>query len=223
MGIECGVDFPDIIPDRKSTCLRSYIYDYIKGMTHPILENPRLEAWGRFLQESDRIENIGIPLEEYRRALTCFTGPDDEFPVYSENHARAFWYVAQNCSRLPSIGDVLELHRRLMQGESDAGRFRQTMVMVGNHIPPNAVSVPYMVEHWCASLHDKSDALKEHLRFEWIHPFRDGNGRTGRLLWAWLSLHKNVSVDSFLAQYGSDFEAARSAYYANCSRTEYHG
>lgn len=34
--------------------------------------------------------------------------------------------------------------------------------------------------------------MSQHLRFERIHPFADGNGRTGRALMIWSCLHEGL-------------------------------
>lgn len=75
-----------------------------------------------------------------------------------------------------------------------AGKFRTVEIQITNtdHEPPPASDVPqhvknmcgYVNEHWNSTGDDLYDAL--HLsayvmwRLNWIHPFRDGNGRTSR-------------------------------------------
>jgi Fic family protein len=90
---------------------------------------------------------------------------------------------------------VLELNRLAIQGiRRSAGQFRTVPIGISNtiHEPPPPEQVEglvtemcvYVNEHWDTSGDDLTDAvhLASYLmwRVNWIHPFRDGNGRTAR-------------------------------------------
>ena len=92
-------------------------------------------------------------------------------------------------------------HRKLAGGlfPDWAGRYRDVNVQVGSHIPPPFYEVPVLVRVFCDDLGerlkhvrpDEADvrSLAELLawadwRFQWIHPFKDFNGRIGRVLLA---------------------------------------
>jgi len=76
------------------------------------------------------------------------------------------------------------------------GRFREDHRTVGPYKCPDPKDVPELVDALCRWLRDEFqytrghqpfgdaviEAIVTHVYVEWIHPFGDGNGRTGRLL-----------------------------------------
>ncbi|WP_370316012.1 Fic family protein [Sagittula sp.] len=61
-------------------------------------------------------------------------------------------------------------------------------VRVGDHIaPPGGPDVRAELDRliFCAN-HSTMDAHTLHIEYEMLHPFMDGNGRSGRLLWLWM-------------------------------------
>ena len=95
-----------------------------------------------------------------------------------------------------SVKDLLKAHGVMMQALiDDAGRFRRSGVGVFSeqglvHMAPPAERVPFLMDDLFAWLQSSKDHLLIrscvfHYEFEFIHPFIDGNGRTGRL---WQSL-----------------------------------
>jgi len=109
--------------------------------------------------------------------------------------------------------DILELHRLLadtVMDQGEAGRYRMIAVRVGKHVPPAATDVSglmfELLEWWNKKSVELSPVLSSailHYQFEWIHPFADGNGRTGRALALWelyrrgFDSHHIFSVDEY--------------------------
>ena len=102
-------------------------------------------------------------------------------------------------TRRVSVADIVDIHRVLMAPAPNrdvAGRVRETQNWIGgnNYNPCGADFVPPPVEEIGRLLTDLSGFCNEealppliqaaiaHAQFETIHPFEDGNGRTGRAL-----------------------------------------
>jgi len=88
--------------------------------------------------------------------------------------------------------DVLRLHG-IVAGEvmdqGEAGRYRTLRVRVGTYVPPPPEQVSGLMLEFLEWWNDDAPVLSPvlssaivHYRFEAIHPFADGNGRTGRAL-----------------------------------------
>lgn len=75
-------------------------------------------------------------------------------------------------------------------------------VQVGNYIAPRGgPAVRDRLLTLLGHIHDLDySPWKCHLSFERLHPFMDGNGRTGRILWAWQMIAQDQApfVRSFL-------------------------
>jgi len=96
-----------------------------------------------------------------------------------------------------TVGMLLRFHSRLMagtRGKGFAGRLRQKQNWIGGSehnpcsaafVPPPPELVPDLMEDLCSFCNNESlpavaQAALAHAQFETIHPFADGNGRTGR-------------------------------------------
>ena len=63
----------------------------------------------------------------------------------------------------------------------------QVFIRGSEHIPPEPAKIPNLMNYFVYNYnHDTDDIFskvaKYHIDFERIHPFEDGNGKTGRLL-----------------------------------------
>ena len=110
--------------------------------------------------------------------------------------------------------DVQRLHGIIageVMDQGEAGRYRTIRVRVGTYVPPppeevSGLMFEFLVEWWNKDSPVLSPVLSSaivHYRFEAIHPFADGNGRTGRALALWelyrrgFDSHHIFSVDEF--------------------------
>jgi argonaute-like protein implicated in RNA metabolism and viral defense len=118
----------------------------------------------KFINESNKIEGISYQL-------------DDEFTTYKE------------ILMLPelTIGDIQNFVK-IVAGAKLRDRLGLN-VRVGNHKPrPGGPDVVDELEHILSYVNDivKQDPYETHTWYEILHPFTDGNGRSGRLIWAWM-------------------------------------
>ena len=85
------------------------------------------------------------------------------------------------------LDDLLKAHKTMTAKLlDDAGSFRSVNVAVGEHVAPPHTQVSTLMQQLFAWLErsDEHALIKScvfHYEFEFIHPFKDGNGRIGRL------------------------------------------
>ncbi len=110
-------------------------------------------------------------------------------------------YGLERAKKFPfSLRFIRELHEKLMIGARNThnpfpGEFRRTQNWIGGTRPDNARFVPPPIHEMNQALNDLEKFIHAdddylplikagllHAQFETIHPFLDGNGRTGRML-----------------------------------------
>jgi Fic family protein len=134
-----------------------------------------------FLKESNNIENI--------------------FDDTSLADAVLSWeYVIKQ--PVLDIPTILKTHKLLMKNQpindNERGYFRKRGVMIGGTYGLIPAMIPEMIANW-TKLANRKDVDKEalkriHVLYEDIHPFIDGNGRTGRIFMNWQRLRMNLPI-----------------------------
>ena len=130
------------------------------------------------------------------------------------NYFAGLRFIETNASKKAiNHEDVFTLHRILaaeVMDQGTAGRYRTIAVRVGHYVPPPPGDVSGLMFELLTWWNKESTKLSPmlssailHYRFEAIHPFADGNGRSGRALALWelyrrgFDTHHIFSVDEF--------------------------
>ncbi len=105
------------------------------------------------------------------------------------NHKYAINYLLRHLEEPLSTGFLQDLCGWVNHNIIEVDGFRKVQVYIrgANFVPPAPSQVPmqvmYFLDNYNHSTYDPIEkAARFHIEFEHIHPFEDGNGRTGRLL-----------------------------------------
>jgi Fic family protein len=128
-----------------------------------------------------------------------------------------------------SLRFIREIHKELMEGArsshfSDPGEFRRSQNWIGGTKLENAAYIPPAVDEMNKALGDLENFIHYssvmpiihagilHAQFETIHPFLDGNGRTGRLMIS-LFLYERQLLEKPVLFLSSYFKKHQKIYY----------
>lgn len=136
---------------------------------------------------------------------------EDVFDDKSLGDALRAWRWLSKQKKL-TIKVICETHRLLMRhqplADREKGEFRRVPVWVGGKEQGSPAMLGYKMSVW-VDLADRKldwDGIKRlHVIFEQIHPFCDGNGRTGRLLMLWQFKRNRVPVRIIYEKKKSDY------------------
>lgn len=139
-----------------------------------VYEGENLPPSREYLQKE--VSNV---IEAFNVLLAEVVGEGKEWPITPDLLRRLHGMVAKD------LGEHLD---------AIPGRWREDRRTVGPYLAPEHRYVPELIDKLCSWLrdefhfHQKQDfqtaviqAIVTHVYIEWIHPFGDGNGRTGRL------------------------------------------
>lgn len=146
--------------------------------------------------DSNAIEGNTLTLRETALVLEGVTIGEKPLKDHLEaiGHKEAFEYVIGLANKNTPLTEsvIKDIHTLvLMNDRENKGKYRSVPVRISGalHTPPQPYLVAPQMETLIAdyaeavkSKHIIEAVAKFHLRFEGVHPFIDGNGRTGRLI-----------------------------------------
>lgn len=171
--------------------------DIFKYMENPLISQPFTEDFARrFSWSTNAIEGNTLSLEETIAVIDYDEVRSNH--TYSEYTDAKNAYYAVRQMLLPfrkTIIDEVWIKKANGYIRRKQGEYRDTMVYIGNlaeavYYPPEPQDVPDLMKNWIMEINTEAVSVKEifekiaadHVRFERIHPFSDGNGRTGRMI-----------------------------------------
>jgi len=95
---------------------------------------------------------------------------------------------------------IKEINETINKNIKDTLGYRTIQVFIrgSEHIPPSPEKIPNLMTYYIYNYNNEIEDIftkiaKYHIEFEKIHPFEDGNGRTGRLLINYELLKNNIA------------------------------
>ena len=184
---------------------------------------------------SSKIEGTQATLDD---VLKFEANPKEKVENYEDiqeiiNYRKAMEMAVSKLEKLPLSSRLIkQIHKVLLTGARGHGKtpgeFRTGSVFIGkkglgiegaSYIPPEPQEIADHFSNFEKYIHfDEKDVLVQlavvHAQFEIIHPFWDGNGRTGRILMPLFLYYKKIlnSPMFYLSEY---FELHRDEYYDN--------
>ena len=169
--------------------------DKRRPLTQGELQRLREEFLIEYTYNSNAIEGNTLTLQETALVLEGVTIDKKPLKDHLEavGHRDAFLYVQDLVKDKVSFSEsiIKQIHTLvLMDRPEDRGVYRRipVRIMGAYHVPSDPVLVPEQMENLVAEfsankkMHPIERATMFHLKLEGIHPFVDGNGRTGRLI-----------------------------------------
>ena len=154
---------------------------------------------------SSRIENVNTTVQNALQ-MQLFPeaeqhGPDKEVLHYRDALMAGF----QSMAEIPvSARTIHMVHETLLPDDAKGFRRQQNSIAEGpdgraRYTPPAAPDIDNLISNWLHYLHSGDEGTDplvkcaiQHYQFEAIHPFPDGNGRTGRILMVLQLLHAGL-------------------------------
>lgn len=138
--------------------------------------------------------------DEFLRESNAIEGVFDDL---SWIDARMAWeYLCAEATIALNLAIILKTHKILMLHQplrpNEKGYIRTVDVRVGPRICPAPRRLRFLLDNWIIAANDspitENRIIRDHVAFENIHPFVDGNGRIGRMLLNWQRIKNGFDI-----------------------------
>ena len=191
------------------------------NLPETVKEKEKQEISIAFTYNTNAIEGSTITLDEARGIIHDKISPNKSLRDVKETeaHSKVFLKMLDENKEI-SNKLLLRWHKEIFSElKSDiAGRYRNYLVRVANHIAPDWQDVKKLMNELIKftnteKINPVELSAKVHYTFEKIHPFGDGNGRIGRLLMNHILWHSSYPM--LIIEYKK-----RKSYYKAISKDE---
>jgi Fic family protein len=174
---------------------RDFVQANINVLPKDVTANYDMAFLVEYTHESTAIEGNTLTLIQNKLLIEdgISVGGKELREIYEvTNHAKAFNYARKCVKEGKSLDEsiVKDIHQILMENIMPGGIYRNVNVSIvgARHHPPSPHEMYYQIKSFYADLPLKATmstielAAWTHAEFVKIHPFRDGNGRTSRMI-----------------------------------------
>lgn len=228
-----GLDYRLLLPLVGQANAALARYDgLLQGIPNPAVMLSPLTTQEAVL--SSKIEGTQATVDEVLEQEAGLIKEGEKYKDIQEisNYRQALYSAREYLQDYPiRLSFVRELHRILMDSvrgqDKTPGEFRKDQNWIGRYgctmeqatfVPPNPLQLPDYLQAWEQYLDsDDVDFLLQtavmHAQFELLHPFKDGNGRIGRILIP-LFLYQKKALSQPMFYLSEYLESHRDEYYA---------
>ena len=185
--------------DEREVC------DYFKAKAHD--NKDYVSSLADFIHRSNQIERYCLDFNDCLNAADLFL---KGYPVsyctdnkYIRSHLSALRESAAQ-GKIDNINKIISIHKSLgddvIENDLGAGSLRNFVHSSRSGVKyPNPDQIVSCLENFAS---DQIEPWQQHVLYEWIHPFVDGNGRSGRII---LANSLDYDFDKVMSLIGDDY------------------
>jgi Fic family protein len=191
-----------------------------------IEKNIKREALLKSSLFSAKIEGNRLDFAQIKNQTIANSGQKEKMEIANILKALAWLNTKVGKERKITQQDILELHRITMKSlvfDDQLGRFRREPGAIFNqagvavYLSPPFLKIPELMGEFLDYINSPKEknvpvkAALAHLSFEKIHPFSDGNGRVGRLLFQMIlgkegyQMKSLVTIEEYINEHKDDY------------------
>jgi hypothetical protein len=170
-----------------SNHLRTLSYDYYPGMPKESAISAYVGDFANFLHRTNEIENYMLSYNEcLKAAYDCIAGYPTSYITKNKHIASHIDGLVQSFKSHPidSFYKIIDIHKKFNPGVIEKGNPGSIRNYKHYSKSGDQFADPEKIIKYLKNIDKTGNPYVKHIIFEWIHPFTDGNGRSGRIMLA---------------------------------------